>query len=342
MTRFDDAMAAFPRTELVTSPTPIERLARLSDHLGIDLWIKRDDLTGIGGGGNKIRQLEYYFGTAQTQSADVILITGAVQSNYVRSAAAVAAKLGMDAIVQLEERVPDMGADYYNSGNVFLGALLGAEIMRYPRGEDEAGADAALRARADELRSQGRTAYVIPLGLDNDPLGALGYVDAAREIVAQGPAFDAVVVASGSGATHAGLLTGLRAHGSDVPVHGICVRRDATQQTARLQVVTARLSAMLQGAVALEGADILTWDGALAPGYGQIGPKTAQALTLMARYEGLFLDPVYTAKTFAGLLDLLREGIVAPGSRVLLVHTGGTPALFAYRAEIAAAGVPSR
>ncbi len=163
------SLAKFPRAKLVSGPTPLERLDRLSGHFDIDLWIKRDDLTGLGGGGNKIRQLEYYFGAALAQSADTILITGAVQSNYVRAAAAVAAKLGLKAILQLEDRVPDMDATYATSGNVFLSQLLGAEHMYYPEGEDEAGADLALRARAESLRAEGRTPYVIPLGWATNP-----------------------------------------------------------------------------------------------------------------------------------------------------------------------------
>lgn len=201
MTDIFDTLATFPRAALLSGATPIEPLHRLSEQLGIELWIKRDDLTGLGGGGNKIRQLEFYFGAALAEAADTILITGAVQSNYVRSAAAAAAKLGMKAVIQLEDRVPGMGDAYKTSGNVFLSQLMGAEHIFYPEGEDEAGADQALRARADELRAKGRRPYVIPLGLDNKPLGALGYMHAAREIVGQGTGVDTMIVASGSGAT---------------------------------------------------------------------------------------------------------------------------------------------
>jgi len=288
-------------------------------------------------GGNKIRQLEYYFGAAVAKDADTILITGAVQSNFVRSAAAVAAKLGMRSILQLEERVPNMGPQYYQSGNVFLGRMLGAEHTQYAQGEDEGGADQNLRARAEQLTGQGHRPYVIPLGLDNQPLGALGYIHAASEILQQGPEFDVVVVASGSGATHSGLLAGLRELGSNVPVFGICVRRDAQQQNARMNTLMGKIAQMLPGVDEVAGKDILIWDGALAPGYGQVGAQTAQAIAMMARYEGIFLDPVYTAKSFAGVLGLLKEGKIAPGARVLFVHTGGQPALFAYQGEIEAA-----
>ena len=336
MTDIFKALAEFPRASLLTGPTPLERLNRLSDHLEIDLWIKRDDLTGLGGGGNKIRQLEYYFGASLEDGADTILITGAVQSNYVRSAAAAAAKLGLRAILQLEDRVPGMGETYKTSGNVFLGQLLGAEHMYYPKGEDEVGADLALHARAESLRAEGRTPYVIPLGLDNKPLGALGYMNAAREILDQGPEFDAIVVASGSGATHGGLLAGLRSLGSTAPVYGICVRRNSDEQSERLKVVTRKISTLLGQTEIVAPADILTWDGALAPGYGLLGSKSREAINLMAQSEGLFLDPVYTGKSFAGLIDLLKMHQIHSGMRVLFVHTGGQPALFAYQNEIEA------
>jgi L-cysteate sulfo-lyase len=331
-----ETLTEFARAELLSGPTPLEPLKRLSDNLDIDLWIKRDDMTGLGFGGNKIRQLEYYFGDALAKGADSILITGAVQSNYVRAAAAAAAKLGLDAILQLEDRVKGKDAAYARSGNVFLGQLLGAEHMFYGEGEDESGADRALRQRADELRQQGRTPYVIPLGLDNKPLGALGYVNAAREILTQGPAFDAIVVASGSGQTHGGLLTGLRLEGCDTPVYGICVRRDAEQQTARMRILCDRLAELLQVNAPVATSDIITWDGSLAPGYGRLADNSRAALHMMARNEGLFLDPVYTAKSFAGVLGLLSEGKITPGMRVLFVHTGGQPALFACQDEVSA------
>ncbi|MBL4721306.1 MAG: pyridoxal-phosphate dependent enzyme, partial [Alphaproteobacteria bacterium] len=240
-----DSLARFPRARLVTSETPVEQLERMSDLLDIDLWIKRDDLTGLGFGGNKNRQLEFYFGEAVAQGADTVLITGAVQSNYVRSVAAAAARLGLKAVLQLEERVPDMSDLYYSSGNVFLAQILGAEHMRYPLGEDEVGADNALHQRADELRAQGRKPYVIHLGIDHPPLGALGYVSGGLELCGQISDFDAVVVPSGSGSTHGGILTGLRLMGQNATVYGICVRRDSTQQRARIETVLRKLAEMM-------------------------------------------------------------------------------------------------
>ena len=329
-----EMLERFPRARLMTAETPLERLDRMSDHLDIDLWLKRDDLSGLGLGGNKNRQLEFYFGEALEQGADTVLITGAVQSNYVRSAAAAAAHLGLKSVLQLEERVADMGEHYYNSGNVLLAKILGAEHISYPQGNDEVGADNALHKRADELRAQGRTPYVIHLGLDHPPLGALGYVAGAQELHDQVSDFDVAVVPSGSGATHAGFLTGLRLAGQNAPVYGICVRRDKAQQDARLKTVLEKLAEMLGFDPALISSDILTRDGALAPGYGQIGDSTRHALNLMARTEGVFLDPVYTAKTFAGLLGLLEEGHIKRGQKVIMLHTGGLPALFGYQDEI--------
>ncbi len=318
----------------MTGATPVERLGRMSEKLGIDLWLKRDDLTGLGFGGNKTRQLEFYFGDAQAQGADTVLITGAVQSNYVRSAAAAAARLGMTSVLQLEERVPDMGPDYYQSGNVLLAQILGAEHMRYPVGEDEAGADAALHARAEELRAQGRTPYVIHLGLHHPPLGALGYVAAGQELCQQMQDFDAVVVPSGSGATHGGLLTGIRTSGVSAPVYGICVRRNRALQQDRMVTVLELLSDLLGIDPASVAGDVRTSDTALAPGYGRLGPKSRAALELMARTEGVFLDPVYTAKTFAGLIDLVEQQHIKPGQKVVMIHTGGLPALFGYQNEL--------
>ncbi|WP_241480935.1 D-cysteine desulfhydrase family protein [Leisingera sp. ANG-M6] len=334
MSMTKDCFRAFPRAPLLVQPTPLERLDRLSHELEIDLWIKRDDLTGLSFGGNKTRQLEFYLGAALADQADTILITGAVQSNFCRTAAAAAAKLGMRAILQREERVPGMDPLYYRSGNIYLSDILGAESISYPEGENEAGADAALEAQAEELRKAGCNPYIIPLGLGHPPLGALGYVLAAEELAAQIGSFDAAVVPSGSGATHAGFLIGTRRAGITAPVYGICVRRNAQLQKDRLEQLTQNLADLMNAPRPFGSEDILTWDGALAPGYGRAGPATRAALQRMAITEGILLDPVYSAKTFAGLLGLLETGSIAKGQKVLLLHTGGLPALFAYQNEL--------
>jgi D-cysteine desulfhydrase family pyridoxal phosphate-dependent enzyme len=329
-----DQLRKHPRARLLSAPTPIEALPRLSRHLGVEVLMKRDDLTGLGMGGNKIRQLEFYFGAALAEGADTVLITGAVQSNYVRAAAAAAAKLGLDAVVQLEERVSGMPAPYHTSGNVFLTDLLGARRMSFPEGENERGADQALRDEADRLRRQGRRPYVIPLALDNPPLGALGYMLAAEEIAAQGAAFDCAVVASGSGLTHAGLLCGLRALGNRAPVHGACVRRPADLQRDRIGTLAGKLASLLGSGPLIGNDDVLTCDMALPPGYGRLGPLAREAIDLLARLEGLFVDPVYTAKSLAVLIALVRSGTIEQGSRALFIHTGGLPAMFAYEPEL--------
>ncbi len=334
------ALAAYPRVTLAPAPTPIEETARLGDELGIRLLLKRDDLSSIPFGGNKVRQLEFYFGEAQAQGADTVLITGAVQSNYARAAAAVAARLGMEAHVQLEERVPDMGETYYGSGNVLLDDLLGAVRHEFPEGENEAGADAALGALAEELRAAGRHPYIIPLGPDNPPLGALGYVAAAAELVEQMPDLsrrvDAVVVPSGSSLTHSGLLVGLRALDQRVPVLGICVRRDAVAQRARVARKSAEVAGLLGSEGIVTDEDIQVFDHVLAPGYGRLNDAVFEAIKLTARTEALYLDPTYTGRTMAGLIHLARAGTIEAGSTVLFVHTGGTPALFAYEPELRA------
>jgi D-cysteine desulfhydrase family pyridoxal phosphate-dependent enzyme len=335
-----DAILKRPRAALLSGPTPIEHLSRLSRLLGVEVFIKRDDLTGLGMGGNKIRQLEFSFGNALAEGADTVLVTGAVQSNYVRAAAAAAAKLGLAAVVQLEDRVSGMDATYHASGNVLLDDLLGARRLSFPEGENEAGADQALREEAARLRGEGRVPYVIPLGVDNPPHGALGYMLAAREIAEQGCAFDCAVVASGSGLTHAGLLSGLRALGIKAPVHGACVRRPREPQRERIRSVLRKIEALLDCPPIVGNEEILTWDMALAPGYGRIGAPAREAILMLARQEGQFVDPVYTAKSLAVLIDLVRTGTIAKGSRVLFVHTGGIPGLFAYEPELRSAGAP--
>ena len=325
----------FPKHKILSGPTPLERADVLSKHLEIDLHIKRDDLAGPSFGGNKARQLEYYFGEALSQNADTILITGAVQSNFTRIAVAVARSLGMEAVVQFEERVKNGSTCYKNSGNVLLSRLMGAEIEFFPKGEDEAGADVALDHKATQLRSSGKRPYIIHLSEAYPPLGALGYVDAATELLNQNKEFDVFVVASGSGATHAGLLAGLRGSGSKAVVIGCCVRRAAALQGPRINRVLERLADLYSPANNVIRQDIRVWDGALAPGYGRIGPKSLDAIKLMASQEGWFVDPVYTAKSFAAVPSLVETGDIPKGAKVCFVHTGGLAALYAYQDQLA-------
>lgn len=325
-----EQVARFPRVPLHAGATPIEVAPRLGKALGISLLVKRDDLTGLAFGGNKVRILEFYFGAAREEGADTILITGSIQSNYARVAAAAAAKLGMGCHIQLEERLPDADASYRTSGNVLLDEILGAKTFSYPLGEDEAGADLALADCARRLRAQGRIPYVIPLGPDNPPLGALGYVLAAQELAPVLGEVDVIVVGSGSGLTHAGLLFGLRALGIGIPVIGICVRRGALLQRTRVAEHCAKLALMLDMAPRVGMNDVRVSDASLGGGYGRLDGHIFEAVTLAARTEGLIVDPTYTGKVLAGLKMLTESCEIARGTRVLFLHTGGTPGLFGY------------
>ena len=328
----------FPRVRLGHTPTPLDAAPRLGAALGIELWVKRDDCTGLALGGNKVRQLEFYLGEAQVQGADTVLVTGAVQSNLVRLAAAGARQLGMEVHIQLEERVDEIGDFYRSSGNLLVDQLLGATLHSFPVGEDEAAADAALGCLARTLADEGRRPYVIHSAVGHPPLGGLGYILAAEEVVTQavalGIAFDAVVCASGSALTHAGFLVGLRAVGETAPVFGICVRRDAGQQGVRVAQVAAALGAMIERPATFDAGEVNVCDAVLKPGYGKLNDAVREAMAMAAQHEGLLLDPVYTGRAMAGLIAHVRAGGIATGSRVLFLHTGGLPAIFAYADQL--------
>ena len=241
----------------------------------------------------------------------------------------------MDIHIQLEERVDDVDALYRVSGNVLLDRLLGATLHSFPAGEDERAADAALERLARSLADEGRKPYVIHLGVDHPPLGGLGYVLAAGEVMeqarARGFGFDAVVCASGSALTHAGTLVGMRAIAETAPVHGICVRRDASLQHPRVAKRAAELSTMIGRAdIVPDEGDVEVSDEVHPPGYGKLNEAVREAISMAARLEALLLDPVYTGKAMAGLVAHVRSGRIAPGSRVLFLHTGGLPGIFAY------------
>ena len=329
------AVDRFPRVRLGHAPTPLDAAPRLGAALGVELWIKRDDCTGLAFGGNKVRQLEFHLGQAQVRGADTVLVTGAVQSNLVRLAAAGARRLRMDVHVQLEERIDPADHLYRTSGNLLLDRVLGATLHAFPVGEDEAAADAALERLAQALADEGRRPYVIHSAPGYPPLGGLGYVVAVEEVMAQarvlGIGFDAVVCASGSGLTHAGALVGLRALGETMPVYGICVRRDARRQRHRVAQVGGRAGRHdpAPGGVR-RGRPCRLRRGAPAGRYGRLNDAVNEAMALAARHEALLLDPVYTGKAMAGLVAHLRSGRIPAGSRVLFIHTGGLPALFAY------------
>ncbi len=329
-------LSRFSRTPLAHLPTPLESMPRLSAFLGGPrLFIKRDDCTGLAMGGNKARQLEFYLGDALAKGADTIITTGAVQSNHVRVTVAACRKLGLGCEVQLEDRVHEMPAEYRQSGSPLLNRIYGAHIHTFPEGEDETAADSALESIADRVRANGGKPYVIHLGPEHPPLGALGYVDAMREsleqIGSQNIQIDALVVPTGSGLTHLGLLAGLGLARHRLPVYGICVRRDAESQKKRLGFRAAKLAELFDVENVIDAGDIVVTDAYLGPGYGKTTPEMFEATFAAAQCEGLLVDPIYSAKALAGLIGLVRKGEFSSTDNVLFLHTGGTPALFGYR-----------
>ncbi|MCP4470594.1 MAG: D-cysteine desulfhydrase family protein [Gammaproteobacteria bacterium] len=324
----------FPRVHLSHTPTPLELLRNVSAEFDTNVWIKRDDCTGLAFGGNKSRQLEFYIGQAVAEGADTLLTTGAVQSNHVRTTVAAARKIGLDVEVQLEHRVEREQPEYHHSGNPYLVRLMGARIHYYPVGEDEDGADKALEQRAAELEKEGRKAFVIPLSNAHTPYGAFGYVEGAEELMAQLQALQIeparFIVPTGSASTHSGFLIGMRACGSDAPVHGVCVRRDAQSQRQRVGKKVKSVIAMIGCDLNIPDSEIICDDSQLAPGYGLPNDDTVAAIKYMARQEGILLDPTYSGKTFALLLDMLRRGDFNRDQHVVFLHTGGAVSLFGY------------
>jgi L-cysteate sulfo-lyase len=321
----------FPRISLGHFPTPLEPMPNLERHLGGPrLWVKRDDCTGLGAGGNKVRKLEFLLADARARGADCVLTIGALQSNHARQTAAACAKLGIECHLILRRGVP-VDTDAYNaSGNMLLNGLLGARMTVIPR---EASREREMEALAARLRGEGRRPYCIPLG-GTDAAGDLGYAECARELLEQcagagiEPGF--VVVATGTGGTQAGLVAGLHALGSRARVIGISVEgKEAQQADAAFRHADAAARA-LGAAAPLPREAVEVLGGYYGPGYGLPCGEMQEALRLAARLEGLLLDPVYTAKAMAGLIGLARGGRLARGDTVVFVHTGGLPGLFAY------------
>lgn len=320
----------FARVALCHSPTPLEPMPRLSERLGgPKLWIKRDDCTGLATGGNKTRKLEFLIGEALARNADMVVTQGAVQSNHVRQTAAAAARFGLDCHALLERRVPDTPEAYERTGNVFLDRLFEATLEFRPPGLDM---NAEARAVRDEFAAQGRRPYFIPGGGSN-ATGALGYVACAQELVAQAAdrrmAIDWIVMATGSTGTQAGLVAGLAALGAGIPVMGISVRQPRERQIKAVHALVEETAAVL-GAAPVPAAKVLVDDGYVGDGYGIPAASTRDAIRLAARMEGLLLDPVYSAKGFAGLIGLIEAGFFKESDNVVFLHTGGSAALFAY------------
>ncbi len=327
--------SSFPRKKYLYHKTPIEKMARLTKHLaGPELFIKRDDMTGgLTEGGNKVRKLEYIVADALKMEADTLITAGAVQSNHCRATLAAAICEGLKCRLLLEERVPGS----YNpqaTGNNLLYNLLGAEkIQVVPGGSDLI---KEMENEKDGLREQGRKGYVIPVGASND-LGSLGYVSCAEEILeqssTQGFDFDYIVCPSGSGGTHSGLLAGFFLLGSGPEIIGINVSRKEDVQREIILSLVEKIHKRLNHKTGIDINKIHCLDAYVGPGYSLPTEEMKEAVKLTASVEGILLDPVYSGKAMAGLIDLIRQNYFKKKDKILFLHTGGVPALYAY-AEI--------
>lgn len=324
-------LARFPRVRLFPAPTPLERLDNLTRTLGgPEIWIKRDDCTVVATGGNKVRKLEWLIGEARAQGATHIVTQGAVQSNHVRQTAAVARKFAMTCTALLEHRIETNDPDYLGSGNVLLDKLFGCRIEYRPSGIDM---NAEAEKKGAELRAGGEAVYVIPGGGSNK-VGALGYVSCAQELMQQademGLRIDRIVTATGSAGTHAGLVVGLEGMNAQVPVLGIGVRLPRERQEEnvyRLALATAEYVGM-KGGIPRE-AVVANCDY-VGAGYGIPTEAMGAAVRMLAQEEGILLDPVYSGKAMAGMIDLIRKGDLAKGETIVFLHTGGAVGLFGY------------
>ncbi len=324
-------LSQFPRAPLAHLPTPLEHLPRLSQHLGgPEIFVKRDDCTGLATGGNKTRKLEFSMGEALAQGADTIITVGAIQSNHVRQTAAAACKLGLACEVMLEHRVAQPSDVYRNSGNVLLDRLFGANLREYPAGTDF---DEAMRVIADEVRANGGVPYYIPGGASN-VTGALGYVECGIELLAQTKNqqlnFDHIITATGSAGTHAGLIVGLRGSNDDTPVLGIGVNAPQDVQEERVFKLATETAELVSASGSVTRDDIVADCNYIGSGYGEPTDGMNEALLLLARQEGLLFDPVYSGKALAGMVDYVRRGRFSKGQSILFLHTGGSAGIFAY------------
>jgi len=324
-------LSLFPRIRLGHFPTPLEPMGNLSELLGGPrLWVKRDDCTGLSTGGNKTRKLEYLMAEAVAARANVVVTQGATQSNHARQTAAAAARLGMKCHILLEDRTGSTDPDYTDNGNVLLDRLHGATVERRPGGADM---QREMEQVAEKLRADGLRPYVIPGGGSN-PVGALGYVNAAFELVAQAAAqgmkIDYLVHATGSSGTQAGLVAGLYAINSDIKLLGIGVRAPRDKQENMVHDLACRTVEHMGMRGGVPRESVVANCDYVGPGYGLPTPGMLEAVSLLAQTEGLLLDPVYSGKGMAGLIDLIRKGHFQPKHNVVFLHTGGSVALFGY------------
>lgn len=321
-------LSCFPRATLAHIPTPIEETG-IGNGSTLRVFVKRDDCTGLGFGGNKTRKLEFTLGDAVAQGASVLITSGARHSNHVRQTAAAAARLGIRCQVVLYDPVERVTPFYATSGNLLLDTLFGAEV--YLAADDGDATDRYIAMLVQAASAAGGTPYVVTLGA-SDGTGALGYAECARELLGQCAERNikpsAIILATGSGGTQAGLLGGLRLLGSTIPVIGISVSESAEIKRTKVRRVLDEMVAKLGSDIAVPNSDIIVFDDYAGPGYTIPTPESHDAIRQMARREGVLLDPVYTAKAMAGLLDLASRGELS--GDVVFLHTGGAPALFTY------------
>lgn len=336
-----DALDRMPRVALIDAPTPIQPLKRIEEVMGpalngVKLYVKRDDLMSLGGGGNKLRKLEYLMGDAAAKGCDIIIATGGIQSNFTRVVAAACARQKVACELVLAPLVPDTDDDYQRNGNTLLNDLFGATMHILGRGETAA--DFA-RRRAEELTARGRRPYLTPGGGSNS-ISALGYVRCALELDTQlnsNGLDDAIIVtANGSNGTHAGLLAGFRVLGrSPHQLRAFTILASAENSRSSTLAMANGTLELLGASDLLEIDDVLIAEDQRGQGYGIVTDAMIEAVRLMASCEGLLLDPVYSGKAFAGVIGDVRAGRYPAGSSLVFLMTGGAPALYAYRSTFA-------
>lgn len=321
-------LASLPRIKLATLPTPLEEAPRLSEYLrGPRIWIKRDDLTGLAMGGNKARKLEFQMGQARARDCDVVITVGAPQSNHARMTVAAARKLGMDTVLVLGGDAP-----HFFQGNLLLDRIFGADV-RILQTDDDYVLSATIEDIARQLKQQGRRPFIIPRGASN-AYGAAAYLDAAIEMLSQANAIgvrvDAIVHASTSGGTQSGLYAGTRLTDSGVQVIGISAGPKKDVVVKRVLGIVAELVELLDLQWRPHPDDVIVYDDFVGVKYAVPTPEGLEAIRVVARTEGILLDPVYSGKGMAGLMGLIAQGRFTPAHNVVFWHTGGQPALFAF------------
>ncbi len=326
----------FDRVPLLFGPSPVHRLERLSEHLGgsVEIWAKREDCnSGLAYGGNKVRKLEYLAADALAQGCDTLVSIGGVQSNHTRQVAAVAAHLGLRCVLVQERWVEWPDAVYDKVGNILLSRIMGADVRLDPSGFD-IGVRRSWEEALASVEEGGGKPYAIPAGASDHPLGGLGFARWADEVAVQekelGVFFDTVVVCSVTGSTQAGMVAGFAAQETDRAVLGIDGSATVTQTWAQIARIARATAEAIDLGRELDDSEIVLLDEWHAGTYGIPDEKTIDAIRLCARLEGVLTDPVYEGKSMAALIDLIRSGRIAPGSRVLYAHLGGQPALNAY------------